>query len=71
MYQIEHNNKIFETLNNFNAQFLSENNIYFGGGTRLALELNVFSESIDIDLLHPTIESYRAVRNTLLSNRLG
>lgn len=71
MYKIEHHNKIFNTLNNFNVQFLLENNIYFGGGTRIALELGEFRESIDIDLLCPTIESYRAVRNTVLSNSLG
>jgi hypothetical protein len=70
-YKLTHHQIIEHLLNNFNADFLVDNNIYFGGGTRIALELNEFRESIDIDLLCPTIESYRAVRNTVTSDSLG
>ncbi|XKM13668.1 nucleotidyl transferase AbiEii/AbiGii toxin family protein [Orbaceae bacterium ac157xtp] len=70
-YKLAHHQKIFNILNNFNVSFLADHGIYFGGGTRIALELHEFRESIDIDLLCPTIESYRAVRNTVTSASLG
>jgi len=70
-YKLAHHQRISYLLNNFNVDFLVDNNIYFGGGTRIALELHEFRESIDIDLLCPTTESYRAVRNTVTSNSLG
>ena len=71
LYKLAHHQTIIHLLNNFNLSFLVDNDIYFGGGTRIALELHEFRESIDIDLLCPTIESYRAVRNTVVSDSLG
>ncbi|MGC6657660.1 nucleotidyl transferase AbiEii/AbiGii toxin family protein [Pantoea sp. EEL5] len=58
-------------MNNFNADFFLRNNIYFGGGTRIALEINEFRESIDIDFLCPDRASYRAVREEVNNVSLG
>lgn len=62
---------ILKTLDHFNTKYLKQHNILFGGGTRIALELNEFRESIDIDFLCPDKESFRAVRQQVEENSLG
>ena len=52
-FSIQHHQVIESALNNFNADFFYENKILFGGGTRIALDLNEFRTSIDIDFLCP------------------
>jgi hypothetical protein len=37
-------------LGQFNAGFLKQNRIYFGGGTRISMELDEYRESVDIPL---------------------
>lgn len=70
-YTIKHHQIIESALSNFNADFFCENNIVFGGGTRIALELDEFRESIDIDFLCPNKSSYRAVREQVDNVSLG
>ncbi|MBO2670013.1 nucleotidyl transferase AbiEii/AbiGii toxin family protein [Shewanella algae] len=70
-FHIEHHQIIESALKNFNADFFSQNNIYFGGGTRIALEIDEFRESVDIDFLCPTRDSYRAVREQVTNVSLG
>ncbi len=70
-YSIEHHKIIESALNNFNADFFSKNSIVFGGGTRIALELDEYRESIDIDFLCPNKMSYRAVREQVTNISLG
>ncbi|MEZ8062149.1 MULTISPECIES: nucleotidyl transferase AbiEii/AbiGii toxin family protein [Vibrio] len=70
-YSIKHHQVIESALKNFNADFFCENQITFGGGTRIALELNEFRESIDIDFLCPNKASYRAVREQVTNVSLG
>lgn len=70
-YKIKHHNVIRSVLNNFNADFFFENSILFGGGTRIALEIDEYRESIDIDFLCPNKLSYRAVREQITSHSLG
>lgn len=70
-YQLNHHQVISSALENFNSEFLFENNIIFGGGTRIALEINEFRESIDIDFLCPNKESYKAVREQVTNLSLG
>lgn len=70
-YLIKHHQIIKSALKNFNADFFCANNIVFGGGTRIALELNEFRESIDIDFLCPNRASYRAVREQVTNASLG
>ena len=64
-------NSIFDVLGCFDAEYFNEHNILFGGGTRIVLEVNEYRQSIDIDFLCPTTESYRAVRSVVTSNDFG
>ncbi|MEZ5534816.1 MAG: nucleotidyl transferase AbiEii/AbiGii toxin family protein [Thiolinea sp.] len=50
---------------------MHEHHIYFGGGTRICLELDEYRESVDIDFLCPDRKAYIAVRETLNSASLG
>ncbi|MCC6374203.1 MAG: nucleotidyl transferase AbiEii/AbiGii toxin family protein [Moraxellaceae bacterium] len=70
-YHIEHHQHIALALQNFNADYLLAHHIIFGGGTRIALELDEFRESIDIDFLCPNKAAYRAVREQITNNTLG
>lgn len=70
-YQREHHQIIESALTCFNAGFFLENNIIFGGGTRIALELDEFRESVDIDFLCPNKESFRAVRQVVTQRSLN
>lgn len=70
-FSIKHHQIIESALKNFNADFFCKNNIFFGGGTRIALELNEFRTSIDIDFLCPNKESYKAVRTEVTNISLG
>ena len=53
------------------AAFLAENGIYFGGGTRIVLELGEYRESRDIDFLCASRPGYRALRETVSARSLG
>ena len=48
-YSKTHHQLIRTALENFNHDFLAQHRILFGGGTRIALELSEYRESIDID----------------------
>ncbi len=58
-------------LNSLISQFLSESMCYFGGGTRIVLELDEYRESLDIDFLCADKKGYRALRSTISHNSLG
>lgn len=51
--------------------FLARAECFFGGGTRIALALNEYRESADIDFLCASREGYRALRSTVNSATLG
>lgn len=70
-YLKTHHQLIRTALENFNQDFLEENRIIFGGGTRIALELDEYRESIDIDFLCPDKQSFRAVRQEVSEYSLG
>lgn len=70
-YSRDHHQLIRIALENFNHDFFRENRIIFGGGTRIALELNEYRESIDIDFLCPDKQSFRAVRLETTEKSLG
>ena len=54
-----------------NADFLENAQCFFGGGTRIVLELGEYRESADIDFLCSDRNGYRALRSTIDSNSLG
>jgi len=64
-------NTIHKALLQFDRAFFLENKVLFGGETRIAMELDEFRESVEIDFVCPSIESYRAVRSTVSSSRFG
>jgi hypothetical protein len=53
------------------AAFLSASRCYFGGGTRIVLELGEYRESKDIDFLCADVAGYRALRETITGDSLG
>lgn len=66
-----HHQIIWEILAGFDSGFLAQNNILFGGGTRIALELGEYRESVDIDLFCVGREAYRAARSSITQNSFG
>ncbi|MFO1205709.1 MAG: nucleotidyl transferase AbiEii/AbiGii toxin family protein [Burkholderiales bacterium] len=51
--------------------FLAHAQCYFGGGTRIVLELDEYRESEDIDFLCASRDGYRALRSTVTNRSLG
>lgn len=70
-YTRKHHQLIATCLKNFNSDYLKQHNILFGGGTRIALEINEYRESVDIDFLCGDKAAFRAVRQQVTSNSLG
>jgi len=70
-YQLERHQVVAEILERLDADFLAASGIGFGGGTRIALELGEYRESVDIDLICPTTESFRAVRQAVSDRSVG
>lgn len=66
-----HHQKIDELLHCFDPDFLRQNNILFGGGTRISIELNEFRESVDIDLFCIGQNAYRAARSSVNNISFG
>ena len=71
MYKRKHHQVIAKLLTCFNSEYLNENNILFGGGTRIALELDEYRESVNVDFLCMNTPSYRAVRTQATNVSLG
>lgn len=53
------------------ASFLAECHCYFGGGTRIVLDLDEYRESKDIDFLCADKDGYRKLRETVTEQSLG
>jgi hypothetical protein len=64
-FQIRHHQLIYQILENFDREFLSECRAYFGGGTLLALDLGEYRTSNDIDFICPIGADYRKLRNAI------
>ena len=62
---------VWQVLESLNGNLLASTSCYFGGGTRIALELGEFRESVDIDFLCSDQDGYRTLRNTIGQNTLG
>ncbi len=70
-YTREHHRRISNVLHKFNSELFHNSGLLFGGGTRIALELGEFRVSTDIDIVCPTAESYRVVREQVTQSSLG
>lgn len=62
---------VAQVLNRLNARVLTQSKCYFGGGTRIALELNEYRESEDIDFICSDLAGYRTLRATIDNRSLG
>ena len=60
--------KIINILSNVNSNFLEECNAYFGGGTRLALDLDEYRWSKDIDFVCPSGLGYQKLRKCIFED---
>jgi len=71
VYHRKYHQVIAKLLTHFNGDYFAEHNILFGGGTRIALELAEYRESVDVDFLCMNTPSYRAVRTQATNIGLG
>jgi hypothetical protein len=62
---------VLRALEMLDANFLGGAQCFFGGGTRIVLELGEYRESADIDFLCSSHDGYRALRSTVTSRSLG
>jgi len=67
----EHHKLIHALLNKMDNNVLLNNRCYFGGGTAIALQLNEFRLSVDVDFICDSAEGYRAIRGMVDTNSLG
>ena len=66
-----HHRIIGRLLGAMNADFLEATRSYFGGGTCIALLLDEYRESRDIDFLCSDADGFRRLRETVTSDSLG
>lgn len=59
------------TLSALDGRFLEACRCWFGGGTRIVLELAEYRESEDLDFLCSNAAGYRALRSTISERSLG
>lgn len=70
-YQRPRHRAVGRILDRLDARVLREAKCYFGGGTRIALELNEYRESEDIDFICSDLAGYRTLRATIDNRALG
>ena len=62
---------VWLVLESLNSGLLARARCWFGGGTRVAMELGEFRESVDVDFLCEDREGYRILRSTVTQSSLG
>lgn len=70
MFERPHHKLIGEILRGMNKAVLEESSCVFGGGTAIALQLNEYRESRDIDFLVSDMTGYKRLREALHSGGL-
>ena len=71
MYTRVRHHAVDKALAALNGEFLGRARCFFGGGTRVVLELKEYRESADIDFLCADRDGYRALRSTIKGDSLG
>ncbi|MGH8672876.1 MAG: nucleotidyl transferase AbiEii/AbiGii toxin family protein [Burkholderiales bacterium] len=71
MYRRKTHRRVARILRALDARFLASCKCYFGGGTRIVLELDEYRESADVDFLCQDARGYRALRETVTQGSLG
>ena len=62
---------VLAALSALNADALAQAECFFGGGTRIAMALDEYRESADIDFLCASRAGYRALRASVTEQSLG
>ena len=62
---------VWQVLESLNSDLLARARCWFGGGTRVAMELGEFRESVDVDFLCEDRKGYRILRSTVTQSSLG
>ena len=62
---------VWQVLESLNSDLLARARCWFGGGTRVVMELGEFRESVDVDFLCEDREGYRILRSTVTESSLG
>ncbi len=70
-YRRERHRVIARVLAALDGPFLARTRCYFGGGTRLVLELDEYRESQDVDFLCSDLAGYRILRAGISQQSLG
>jgi hypothetical protein len=68
-FRLEHHNAILKALRALDGDLLLEAKCYFGGGTAIALALDEYRESVDIDFLCADRKGYRTLRSLLAGQK--
>lgn len=63
--------KVAEILAALNGAFLARARCFFGGGTRIVMELGEYRESKDVDFLCSNTDGYRLLREVVSESSLG
>jgi hypothetical protein len=71
MFRLARHDVVIQVLSALNRDLLNSCNCYFGGGTRIVMELDEYRESLDIDLLCADREGYRNLRAIIAHDSLG
>lgn len=71
MFKRAHHQRIEKALRAFDADLLIQAHCYFGGGTAIALALDEYRESVDIDFICAGAENWRILRNAVAPPTLG
>lgn len=66
-----HHRRVLKLLDALSSELLSQTSCYFGGGTRIVMELDEYRESRDVDFLCADQDGYRMLRNQITSSSLG
>jgi hypothetical protein len=62
MFRREQHRKVLSLLHAFDSEILSRCRFFFGGGTRIVLDLDEYRESRDVDFLCADAEGYAGLR---------
>jgi hypothetical protein len=70
VFRRPHHNAILSILHSLDRDLFHRAECYFGGGTAVALQLDEYRESIDIDFLCASQAGYRLLRTTIVEQGL-
>ena len=70
MFSLPHHQRILQLLTVLDAEFLSQSECFFGGGTAIVMLLGEYRESRDIDFLCSSVSGYRAIRNLIFDRKI-